>query len=73
MLFIQSVAYSSRVSSELTQQLNDLLFSRCKKYGYNFIDNGAVWKKDLWTDGIHLIDSGKAKIANNLISCFFIF
>ena len=42
MLFIQSAAYSSKVSSELTQQLNDLLFSRCKKYGYNFIDDGAV-------------------------------
>ena len=34
--------------------------------GYNFIDNGAVSKIDLWTDGIHLFDSGKTKIVNDL-------
>ena len=38
--------------------------------GYNFTDNGAVSKIDLWTDGIHLFDSGKTKIVNDLISSF---
>ena len=32
--------------------------------------NGAVSKIDLWTDGIHLLDSAKTKIVNNLISSF---
>ena len=72
-VFISSVAYSSTVSHELTQQLNYLLYSRCKERGYKFIDNGAVSKKDLWTDGIHLLNSGKTKIANNLINSFLIF
>ena len=39
-------------------------------YGYSFINNGAVSKIDLWTDGIHLLEKGKTKIANNLISNF---
>ena len=38
--------------------------------GYNFTDNGAVSKIDLWTDGIHLFDSGKTKIVTELISSF---
>ena len=69
-VFISSVAYSSKVSNELIQQLNNLLHKRCIEYGYSFINKGAVSKIDFWTDGIHLLDSGKTKIANNLISSF---
>ena len=35
---------------------------------YLFIDNGAVSEKDLWKDGIHLIESGRVIVANNLIN-----
>ena len=38
------------------------------KYGFYFIDNGAISKKDLWKDGIHLIESGRVIVANNLIN-----
>ena len=69
-MFISSVAYSSIVRNELIQQLNDLLYKRCIEYGYNFVDNGAISKTDLWTDGIHLLESGIRKIAKNLISSF---
>ena len=69
-VFISSVAYSSKVSNELIQQLNNLIYKRCVEYGYSFINNGAVSKIDLWTDGIHLLEIGKTKIANNLISSF---
>ena len=38
------------------------------KYGFCFIDNGAISEKDLWRHGIHLIDSGRATVANGLIN-----
>ena len=69
-VFISSVAYSSKVSNELIQQLNNLLQKRCIEYGYSFINNGVVSKIDLWTGEIHLPDSGKTKIANNVRSSF---
>ena len=69
-VFISSVAYSSKVSSELIQQLNDLLCKGCIEYGFNFVDNGAVLKIDLWTGRIHLFENGITKIAKNLISSF---
>ena len=37
----------------------------CIEYGYSSIDNEAVSKIDLWTDGIHLLDSGKRKLGKN--------
>ena len=33
------------------------------KYGFCFIDNGIILVKDLWKDGIHLIESGRIKTA----------
>ena len=69
-VFISSVTNSSKVSNELIQQLSNLLYKKCIEYGYSFINNGAVSKIDLWTDRIHLLDSGKTKIVNNLISSF---
>ena len=36
------------------------------KYRFCFIDNGAISKKDLWKDGINLIESGRVIVVNNL-------
>ena len=58
---------SSKLNPESIQQLNNLLFDECPRNGFKFIDNGAVSEIDLWTDGIHTIESGKLIIANNFI------
>ena len=36
------------------------------KYGFYFIDHGAVSDKD-WKDRMHLIESGRVIVANNII------
>ena len=68
MIFISSIAYSSKVNPTSIQQLNSLLFDECRRNGFKFVDNGAVSENDLWADGIHMIESGKRTIANNLIN-----
>ena len=68
MIFISSIAYSSKVNPASIQQLNGLLFDECRRNGFKFVDNWAVSENDLWTDGIHMIESGKRIIANNLIN-----
>ena len=68
MIFISSIAYRSKVNSASIQQLNGLLFDECKINGFKLVDNGAVSEIDLWTDGVHMIESGKRIIANNLIN-----
>ena len=67
-IFISSIAYSTKVNLELIRNLNGLLYNVCTKYGFHFVDNGAVSKCDLWKDGIHLLETGKIIIANNFIS-----
>ena len=72
-IFISSTAYSIKVNLQLIHNLNCLLYNVCMKYGFHFVDNGAVFKCDLWKDDIHLLETGKVIIANNFISsinCF---
>ena len=66
MIFISSIAYSSKVNPASIKQLNGLLFDESRSNGFKFVDNGAVSENDLWTTGIHMIESGKLNIANNL-------
>ena len=51
------------------RKLNGLLLNECTKYGFHLVDNGAVSKENLWRDGVHLVESGKAIIANNFLNC----
>ena len=67
-IFIWSIAFSSKVNIASIQQLNGRLFDKCRRNGFNIVDNGAVSEIDLWTDGIHMVESGKGIVANNLIN-----
>ena len=68
MIFNSSIAYSSKVNPSVMQQLNGLLPDQCRRNGFTFVDNGAVSEIDFCTDSIHMIESGKPIITNNLIN-----
>ena len=67
-IFISSIGYGTKVNLRLIRDLNGLLNNACTKYGFHFVDKGAVSKRDLLKDGIPLLETGKAIIANNFIS-----
>ena len=67
-VFVSGIVYCTKVRYETIQNLNKSLYEECRKYGFCFIDNGAVSEKDLWKDGILLIESGRAIVANNLMN-----
>ena len=47
------------------KRVNFLLKHICEENGYFFIDNSNIEIRDLWKDGIHLLESGKTKLAEN--------
>ena len=49
------------------ERVNFLLKQICEENGYFFIDNSNIEIRDLWKDGIHLLESGKTKLAENFI------
>ena len=66
--FVSGIVYCTRVRYKTIKNLNKSLYEECMKYGFCFIDNGTVSEKDLWKDGIHLTESGRVIVANNLIN-----
>ena len=68
-IFISSIVYSTKVSHTIIQKLNELLLNECTKYDFHLVDNRAVSSENLWKDGVHLVESGKVIIANNLLNC----
>ena len=66
-VFISSIVYSTKVNYQLLCKLNNLLHEECVKNGFYFIDNSGVTERDLWKDGIHMVESGKCLVANNFI------
>ena len=58
---------TSKVRYQTIENLNKSLYEECMEYGFCFIDNGAFSEKDLWNDGLHLIESGRFIVAHNFI------
>ena len=67
-VFISGIIYSSKVDYSLIDSLNQLLYEECIKFGFTFVNNGAVSQNNLWKDGIHLLQSGRQIVANILIN-----
>ena len=65
-VFISSIVYNTQVNYELLCKGNDFLHEECVKNGY-FIDNAAVTERDLWKNGVHMVESGKCLVANDFI------
>ena len=68
-IFISGIVYSNQVSHTIIQKLNGLLLNECAKYGFHLVDKRAVSKENLWKVGVHLVESSKVIIANNLLNC----
>ena len=68
MIFISSNVYSTKVSHAIIQKLYALLVNECTQNRFHLVDNGAVSKENLWMDFVHVVESGKVIIANNLIN-----
>ena len=49
------------------KRVNFLLKLICEENAYFFIDNSNIEIRDLWKYGIHLLESGKTKLAKNFI------
>ena len=49
------------------KHVNFLLKLTCEENGYFFIDNSNIEIRDLWKDGIHLLESDKTKFVENFI------
>ena len=53
--------------NEKVKRVNFLLKQICEENGYFSIDNSNIEIRNLWKDGIHLLESGETKLAENFM------
>ena len=66
-IFVSSLICRKNYLNEKVTRMNFLLNLTCKGKGFVFIDYRNINIDDLWEDGLHLIEQGKAKLAQNFI------
>ena len=67
-VFVSSITCRKNdILNKKIKKVNFLLNLLCKENGFTYIDNSNIGESDLWEDGLHLLESGKVKLANNYI------
>ena len=67
-VFISGLVYTTRVDVSLLERIHVLIFDFCRKNSFIYIDNRNIRSDSLYKDGLHLIDKGKAFLADNSIA-----
>ena len=63
-VYVSSILPLTRTSFNISQ-INEAIKELCHKNNFVFIDQQSITSNDLWVDGIHLTNSGKAILARD--------
>ena len=67
-IIVSDLTINDRLHLDFINAMYNALKLDYVKYGYNFIDNSNIIHDNLWQqDGLHLNNSGKGKLLNNLL------
>lgn len=64
-VIVSSITFTSLLSIDFLQSVNEEIKRKCEENGYYFIDNNNITKKHLWQDGLHLTNNGKGILLDN--------
>ena len=66
-VFISALLPSKRTKVNISQ-INETLKNLCSRNNFIFVEHKNIGFDDLWVDGIHLLNSGKAMLGSNFVS-----
>ena len=66
-VFILGLFYTTRVDVYLLERIYVLIFDFCRRNSFIYIDNRNIRSDSLCNDELHLIDKGKAFLADNFV------
>ena len=67
-ILISCLVFTTRVSVEVLEKIHEKLHAFCSSYGLIYIDNRNIRGVHLCQGNLHLLQSGKKILLNNLIS-----
>ena len=64
---LSGLVFTTRVYLPLLNQVNKCVLDICKAHNISFINNDNIIRNDIYSDGLHLLRSGKFLLSNNFI------
>ena len=64
---LSGLVFTTRVYLPLLNQVNKCVLDICKAHNISFINNDNIIRNDIYSDGLHLLRSGKILLSNNFI------
>ena len=64
---LSGLVFTTRIYLPLVNQVNKCVLDICKAHNISFINNDNIIRNDIYSDGLHLLRSGKFLLSNNFI------
>ena len=64
---LSGLVFTTRIYLHLLNQVNKCVLDICKAHNISFINNDNIIRNDIYSDGLHLLRSGKFLLSNNFI------
>ena len=68
-VFISRAVYNKKSNRYFLEQANAQVASFYREINYGIIDHSSINSSDFYYDGLHLLESGKITVVNNIIDC----
>ena len=66
-VFVSAIVRNKRIPESLLEEVNEKISFMCKNNNFIFVDNSNISNIHLFDDGLHLVESGRCILANNVI------
>ena len=66
-IFVSAVVRNKRIPESLLEEVNEKISFMCKNNNFIFVDNSNISNIHLFDDDLHLVESGRCILANNVI------
>ena len=64
---LSGLVFTARVYLPLLNQVSKCILDICKTHNFSLINNDNIIRNDMYSDGLHLLRSGKFLLSNNVI------
>ena len=66
-VFVSAIVRNKMIPESLLEEVNEKISFMCKNNNFIFVDNSNTSNIHLFDDGLHLVESGRCILANNVI------
>ena len=66
-VFSSAIVRNKRTPKSSLEEVNEKISFMCKNNNFIFVDNSNIFNIYLFDDGLHLLESGRCILANNVI------